>query len=77
MAWLRRSVLLAVLTVVTVIISSPLQAHNKDSARVAVGQPSIASKQLTRDAWQMVELFETAANRAERFPHSGARTAGS
>jgi len=76
MAWLRWSVLLAVLSVVLV-IPSPLQAQKKDPARVAVGQPSIASKQLTRDAWQMVELFETAANRAERLPHSGARTAGS
>ena len=59
MAWLRWSVL-AVL-----VIPSTLNAQNKDSALVAVGQPSIASKQLTRDAWQMIELLETAAYRPE------------
>lgn len=70
MAWLRWSVL-AVL-----VIPSTLNAQNNDSARVAAGQPSIASKQLTRDAWQMVEIFETAAHRPEGCkdkPKLGAR----
>lgn len=63
MAWLRWSVLVAVLSVMSLI---PSHMHaQKDSARVAVGQPSIASKQLTRDAWQMIELLETAAYRPQ------------
>ena len=64
MTWSRKCVLLAAL-ILAAVAPSQLLSQKKDSARVAAGQPSIASKQLTRDAWQMIELLETAAHRPE------------
>ena len=63
------------LALMLVVLAAPLQAQSAPP-RTAVGQPSIANKQLARDVWNMMQLIHravTSKDGCRDAPKLGAR----